>query len=367
MTTDSLTSVLHATRPRETAGSRTAGRYGYQTNIGILKLIELLSTGQEFCLVFDYFDDLAILDHPATPSSIRLYQIKTKDTGEWTMAALCKFDGKTKPRSYIARLYAHTESFGTFLQETGFISNAAYRVDLTSGVTSTGAHHRIASIDMNATEHEKVVESVENEYPNSSVNAWMPKLILVRAPLGVHNHEATIKGMLNDYFEKAGIAEDVSLSAVYEALHANIAEKTGFAQVGLSYPELLAKKSLTKTELDDLFERASRRRKSIIAVWDTVERDLVTEGRGSADILRLRTYVVRYQQHRSSRQSQAHALRLKAEAWAEQNSKIVETCSTITGLATAMLNDIDDLCGYGTLPAYAALIVESHEAIHATT
>ena len=342
MTTASLTSVLHGIRPRETAGnSRTVGRYGYQTNIGILKLIEL--TEQEFCLVFDYFDDLAILDHPKSPSSIRLYQVKTKDTGEWTMAALCKFDGKTKPRSIIARLYAHTESFGTFLGETGFISNAAYNVDLASGGTSTGAHHRIASTDMNPAEQAKVVAWVEKEYATSSVQAWMPKLVLIRAPLGVHNHEATIKGLLNDYFEKAGIAGDISLSAVYEALHANIAEKTGFAQEGIPYVEVLARKSLAKTEFDDLLERAAQRRKSIVAVWDTVERDLVTEGKGSADILRLRTYVVRYQQHRSSRQPQAHALRLKAEAWADQNSKIVKTCSTITGLATAMLHDIKDL------------------------
>ncbi len=361
-----LAALLPCIRPRETAGSRTAGRYGYQTNVGILKLIELVDAGQDFCLVFDYFDDLAVLDHPQTPRTIHLYQVKTKDTGEWSMTALCKFEGKVKPRSFMARMYAHLETFGPFLGETGFVSNAPYTIDMANGGVSSGARHRIASADMHKTELAKATTAIEKEFTPATVGSWLPKLVLIRAPLGVHNHEATIKGFLNDYLEKIGSAGDLSLSAIYQALHANIAGKTGFAQEGLPYRELIARKSLTRGEFEELIQRAAERHRGILASWDTIERDLEKEGSGSAQIIRLKTYAARYQQQRNSRHPQAQMFRLKAEAWIATNIKIVETCATITGLATAMQKDLDELSGYTEQQAYAALIVEAHEAIHAT-
>lgn len=367
MTTTSLTAVLHGTAPREIWGSLTAGRYGYQTNVGILKLIDLMDAGQAFCLVFDYFDDLAVLNHAEQPQTIRLYQIKTKDTGEWSMASLCKFAGKAKPRSIIARMYAHAESFGSFLEETGFIGNAPYTIGLTSGGTSTGSHHRIAAADMHADEHSKAVAAVIKEYPGAAVAAWMPKLVLIRAPLGVHNHEATIKGLLNDYFVRAGISGDIALSAIYETLHSNIAEKMGFAQQGLSTSALIERKSLVRSDIEELLRRAVNRHKGILAAWDTVERDLVQAGKGSADVIRLKTLVARHQQDRNSRQPQAQAMRTTAEAWVSANAGFVQTCPTLTGLAAAMRNGISDLCGYSGLHAEAALLVEAHEAVHATT
>ena len=164
MTTGGLTTLLAGTRPREVAGSGTAGRYSYQTNVGILKLIELREAGGEYCLVFDYFDDLAVLDHPTAPQTIHLYQIKTKDTGEWTIASLCELIGKAKPRAIISRMYAHSEVFGSFLSETGLISNAAFRVGLAAGGTTSGGHHRISSQDMNVIELDKVTKAVEKEF-----------------------------------------------------------------------------------------------------------------------------------------------------------------------------------------------------------
>lgn len=367
VTANSLTAILHGTAPREISGSLTAGRYGYQTNVGILKLIDLMDSGEAFCLVFDYFDDLAVLDHAEQPQNIRLYQIKTKDTGEWTMAALCKFSGKTKPRSFIARMYAHAESFGAFLKETAFIGNAPYAISLCTGGKSTGAHHRIAAADMHADEHSKAVAAVLKEYPGAPAAGWVPKLVLIRAPLGVHNHEPTIKGLLNDYFVRTGIAGDIALESIYDTLHASIAEKMGFAQQGLPTSELIDRKSLARADVEELFHRAANRHKGILAVWEIVERDLALSGKGSADIIRLKTLATRHQQERNSRQPQAQSLRTNAEAWVAANMAMVASCATLIGLAEAIRQGLSDLCGYSGLHAEAALLVEAHEAIHATT
>ena len=367
MAPSSLSAVLHGTAPREISGSLTVGRYGYQTNIGILKLIELMESGQKFCLVFDYFDDLAVLDHAEQPQTICLYQIKTKDTGEWSMASLCKFAGKTKPRSFIARMYSHAEAFGSFVEETGFIGNAPCKIDLSSGGSSSGAHHRIAAADMHADEQLKAIVAVTKEYPGVDAAAWIPKLVLIRAPLGVHNHEPAIKGLLNDYFVRIGIAGDVALSAIYETLHSSIAGKMGFAQQGLPTSELIDRKSLARADVEELLHRAANRHKGILAAWETVERDLAQVGKGSADIIRLKTLVARHQQDRNSRRPQAQALRANAETWVAANASLIGSCATFTGLAAAMRDGISDLCGYSGLHAEAALLVEAHGAIHATT
>lgn len=367
MSTGGLSSLIQGTRPREMAGSGTAGRYGYQTNVGILKLIELRQADGDFCLVFDYFDDLAVLDHPTSPQTIRLYQIKTQDMGEWTMASLCQSVGKTKPRSIISRMYAHSESFGQFLSETALISNAAFKVGLAVGGTTSGGHYRISSADIHAGELDKVSKAVEKDFSPASVSTWLPKLVLIRAPLGVHNHEPTIKGLLNDYFETIGIADQVNLSAIYETLHASIAQKTGFAQVGLAYPDLLARKSLSRADFNHLLDRAMRKRKGFLSDWGTIARDLEKEGKGSADIIRLKTFATRYQIDRNSRQPQAVAFRQQAEAWLTKNMQLAQTCATITAFAAAMQSDLIDLRGFTSQQAHGAFIVEAYEAINATT
>ena len=138
-----LVAILETARPRDIFGSQTAARYEFQANYSMLKLIELLEGKQDFRIVFDHFDDLMVLDSATTPSRVWLYQIKSKDPGEWSCTEICAKVSRKVPKSIVSKMYAHQTLFGQALQETSIVSNASYRIKLLDGTFSSGMHHCI--------------------------------------------------------------------------------------------------------------------------------------------------------------------------------------------------------------------------------
>jgi hypothetical protein len=100
------------------------------------------------------------------------------------------------PRSYVSRLYSHLEMFGPSVAETGFISNAPYRVQLGGGARTSGERHCIGGHELHADEVTKITTAVLADFNPASVPAWLSKLVLIRTTLGVHGQELVIKGRL---------------------------------------------------------------------------------------------------------------------------------------------------------------------------
>lgn len=362
-----LRTLLNAAAPRERSGSQTVGRYGFQANIGILKLLELRETGNDFRLVFDFFDDLAVLNSSTAPTEIRLYQVKSKDPGDWTASDLCKLTGKKAPRSIVARLYSHLDMFGPAVAETAVISNAPYKVQLQSGAHSSGTHHRIEGQDLHSEEIDKITKAVTADINPSNVPAWLPKFALIRTTLGVHGQDVVITGSLLKHFEKVGSADGVQITAVYETLHASIEHKTAFSEEGLSQTEIITRKSLSKGEFDELLTRAAARRRGVLADWEIIRTDLDKASIGSRRIIQLKTYAVRYLQARQSAQPQATRLKTFLAGWITANRKGVDDCETIGSLAALLGSALPDKFGYGDVELQAALIVEAYEVTNEET
>src|SRR6266446_1549944 len=184
-----LSVLMKSVVPRERAGSQTQARYDFQANFGILKLVELRESGRDFRIVFDIFDDLMVVDSASAPTQACFYQLKSKDPGDWTIPDVCKKIGAQIPRSIISRLYAHVASFGAAVAETGLVSNAAYKLKLLDGSTTSGAHHRIGGAELHPDEVQKVAAAVGADIHPADVPSWLPKLAFIRTTLGVHGQE----------------------------------------------------------------------------------------------------------------------------------------------------------------------------------
>ncbi|MHC2088613.1 dsDNA nuclease domain-containing protein [Methylobacterium sp. CM6244] len=71
------------------ARAATGDRYDYQTMWGLALLFEQHSGTKDYAIVFEFHDDIALLDSSTNPEKIRFYQVKTKLTyGGWTLASL---------------------------------------------------------------------------------------------------------------------------------------------------------------------------------------------------------------------------------------------------------------------------------------
>lgn len=358
----SLPQLLEVTPPRELSGSATAGRYQYQANYGILKLIELLESGNDFRIVFDLFDDVMVLDSATAPARVWFYQVKTKDPGHWTSSDLCKLVGAKAPRSIVSRMCDHLSRFGAAVAETCMVSNAPYRLQLLDESHTSGSHARIMGPELNSKEIDKISSAVEEDDPSADVPAWLPKLAFIRTTLGVHDQDIFVIGRLQKHFDKAYGGEGTKITPLYQTLHESIAHKTSFSEIGIDQSEVLARKSLTKDELEQLLARAAQGRHSFIEDWETIRADLESIGIKSLTQVRIKTAAVAYYRDRSAGRPDASRLAEFVGRWVLDNAPAIAKCDSITKLAAMMEAALPESFGYSNTALQAALIVEAYEA-----
>src|SRR5688572_16124063 len=85
----SLATDLVSKPPREKGA--TGGRYEFQTMWGLALLFQQHGTNDDYAIVFEFHDDIALLNRASNPTNVRFYQVKSKATnGGWTLTALLK-------------------------------------------------------------------------------------------------------------------------------------------------------------------------------------------------------------------------------------------------------------------------------------
>jgi hypothetical protein len=364
MSTRSVNDLLKAGQPRERSGSLTAGRYGFQANYGILKLVELRESGQDFRVVFDLFDDLMILDCSDSPTEMRFYQVKSKDPGDWACANVCSKVGKAKPRSIISRLYTHFHQFGAVVVETGMVSNAPFKLKLSDDTTTSGTHHLIMGSDLHGDEIAKIARAVQDDISPSDVPAWLPQLAFIRTTLGVHGQELVVIGRLQQHVETIDGGQGIKTSALYQTLHASIEHRTSYSEQSANTEALILRKSLTRSDLDELIERAKDRRRGILEDWPLLQADFSTLGTGSRRQIRLKTSVIAYLRDKSAGRASVLKLSETMRLWAEAHPLEIEACATVLGLADLLRNAFPRPVDCSDIELEAASIVEAYEVSH---
>ena len=103
--------VLIENKPTEKGGAINEERLTFQKDWAICKLIELHKNQEDYLMIFEYHDDILILDSCENPTLISFYQIKTKTTGHWRTASL--LEKQKKPNSYLGKLFLNRVKFPT--------------------------------------------------------------------------------------------------------------------------------------------------------------------------------------------------------------------------------------------------------------
>lgn len=72
-----------AKKPLENAGAMAGNRFAYQLDWGLKRLLELEEEGKPYTVIFDYQDDILVLDSDEYPQYIDFYQVKTNTAAGW--------------------------------------------------------------------------------------------------------------------------------------------------------------------------------------------------------------------------------------------------------------------------------------------
>lgn len=130
----------------ETGGGHNQKGVDFQRAWAIERMFDLEKSGaSDFLFLFESIQDVAELDSPTVPSSIRIYQVKKKDRKEWSWAELTHLVEPGKKRraskhpspdikdSPIGKLYSAALAFKELKCSGRFISNNGCDLPLNGG------------------------------------------------------------------------------------------------------------------------------------------------------------------------------------------------------------------------------------------
>ena len=359
-----LLPALETTRPREKSGSWTSARYDFQRHIAILKIIELHERHDDYRVGFDYFDDLIILDSSFSPTKIRFLQVKTKTSGFWRIREITSQSGKgDPPRSIIGRMYMNAFQFSSATDMIIFISNASFRFELASGETTSDDDFFIMADTLSCKERALINEALDVDFPPPRRPDCCTILSFERTTLSVHDQRRDVLGRLCEYFALRCGDATVPITALYESLFAEVSRRSGISHTFSSMAEFYNQKTLSRNEIDSLFNRAIAARQ-FQNVWSILQRDLGAAGYTSFEQIAVQTHCIEYIVDRAKGAPLAVRFSASAGQLATSMKATLAGCQNVVAAALALKLALPDNGegGYEELQVLAALMVEAYEA-----
>ena len=355
----SLLAAVALAKPREKAGAHTMARYAFQVHASIMKMLELHRAGADYRAVFDHFDDLMVFDKADQPEKVDFFQIKSQNSGTWTLKEMTKKRGKGPPPvTFLGRLHHHMAAFGQMVSRLGFVSNLAFKLKLADGTETTPDHHVVCSTDLHSSEVAALKAAVANDATSPPAVDGSHLFVFERTALGLMDQDSLVKGRLLDFVHERDDAEHVPVISLYEALRGSVLTKAGVTQEFTTTAEFYDRKTLCRADIEAMFLRATAGRR-FHESWATIERDLIAVGMTTRQIIILHTSCIRYMKARSAGESGAVAFHAAAVDAIISHQAEVDTCVSVPEIAERLKIWVSSDYEH----RYGAVYVEAFEAM----
>jgi hypothetical protein len=252
--TPSLADLLVNTPLRERSGTQASNRFSFQRSWAIGLITSLHDSGNDYCVLFDFHDDVVALDHSTAPTGGEFYQIKTKGTGNWTEHQLTeRKKGKDglKP-SILGKMYQHVSNFADKVRRLAFVSNA--HMGLAMHKDPKGADRaEIKYEDIRGDEKEKIRTKLQAELGLASPPTHLHLLHLETTSLSLTDHETHTEGVLSGFLSKQGDGT-IPPQPFHRCLRSEIERRNNKECSPTTFPELCKLKGLTRDEFQGMMD-----------------------------------------------------------------------------------------------------------------
>lgn len=340
--------------PRETSGSSSSNRFDYQKNWAICHFLELHQDGQEYLIVFDHHEDIVVFNHGSVPDSACFYQVKSKASGNWTIASLAKCKNGDHESSILRKLYSNYEHFPEFTVKLAFISNQR----LSAKDKDTGKKSAVPSarfFDMHNDDKASCSNALEDKDKKYSNIAGLNLFEFERTLLTIDDHVNQTKGKISDFFEKQFPLETVNVGLAYRAVLDEVRRKTNFEHNEDSANNVLEEKSMSKQQFQSMLAVMIGQR-SNAERWGDASQILLNEGCSGLALRNIRNAWSRqviYEMDSSNEQFAAVYETVKLKI----NDSNTNPESTILSLATEIFDSLESIdSGIFDANAIAAMI-----------
>ena len=162
---------------REVGGSLAQELFDYQALWGLALILSNHAKGEDYAIAFEFNDDVVLLDSAKAPSSIRFYQVKTKDKGHWTLTDTVSGGPRSRrvrriedrPLSFMGKLFSNYKAFPGDTKAMGFVSNVPLEF--------AGAAQDIAFKDCESDTFSKFLKNLQTEHGSATKDQCQPNAI----------------------------------------------------------------------------------------------------------------------------------------------------------------------------------------------
>jgi hypothetical protein len=176
--------------PQTERGGEIAQRgFDFQACWALSHMFEYELLGKEYVFLFEYHDDVLILDSETTPTKATFAQVKTNEK-PWTLSKLIT-STKKKPISFIGKLFEQKSKFDNTDVELMFVSNAYFSFD---------ARNKFKANEIKQELQDNVLDKVSKQLSSNDA-LELSKLTFLTSDLSLEDHSSHLKGKICDFFE----------------------------------------------------------------------------------------------------------------------------------------------------------------------
>jgi hypothetical protein len=293
----SLSADLVGTPQRERAGETAQERFEFQALWGMALLFRQHDTDGDYAVIFEFHDDLALVDDPLVPAMVRFFQVKTKENGSWKLTDL-KRRKALRPRrkdddllsplmendevanvpvtdhgmekakalgpSILGKMFHNVRQFGDPVASVTFVSNASCDLHL----DRTFDFRQCAPGTLT-----KLIEAVQAEYADAT-EAEVALLGFERTDLSLHDGSTHMKGKLHEFVRRHAETEEFPLDSLYRLIMEECRKRSKFTGVMASFGDVVRLKGITREDVQGWLDtvKASVR----IPSWEELNSQLMT-------------------------------------------------------------------------------------------
>ena len=247
--------------PRDLSGANASDRFAYQRTWALCHVMELHASGQDYVVIFDHHEDVSVLDAEDAPGSIKGYQIKTKDTGNFTLQAMLKREaGAGQPPaslpSILGKLYDLKIRFPEDTKLLAVVSNASFSLRLDSDGKRHTDLQSAKFADLHEDDQGLICDALKSEHGIAGIPTLNGVLEFVKSDIPLRGHDTHARGKLAEFLQQLFPDRKFSIIPLYRALDSEVAVRNNNHDQNSSFEDLVRRKALSRRRFMEVLQQA---------------------------------------------------------------------------------------------------------------
>lgn len=232
-------------------GGRHGGKgHEFQRYWALCHLLKVDLEQDDYILLIEFIEDVAVLNTANAPTEIDLYQIKKKEgVAKWTKATLSKppKDGA----SILAKLYESKRISPDAKASIAFVSNAPVELTLSDGSAST-ERERFCADEIDVALKNSLQTSIAEELKCNKKGIEFGALNFIKSPLAMDDLENHAIGRVSSYLGTRFPVHSARADVFCKALYGEIKIRATATQDSSTFEELCKIRGIAKSQFDSM-------------------------------------------------------------------------------------------------------------------